>query len=89
MAESQEQPEQEEAPLVDEAVAVAVVEPPAPVPAPARPPSLPEFLEMHVPDVLRCPITLRLINDPVMVMADGSTYSRAAIEQLLAACRES
>jgi hypothetical protein len=35
-----------------------------------------------------CPISFHLMLDPVVLVADGCTYSRAAIEQHLA-CRQS
>jgi hypothetical protein len=36
-----------------------------------------------------CPITLHLLDDPVVLVADGCTYLRAAIELHLAFCRQS
>lgn len=52
-----------------------------------RLPPLDELLEAHAPDQLICPITLSLLDDPVLLFAGGCTYSRAAIEQYLAHCR--
>ena len=54
---------------------------------PVRPPPLDELLEAHAPDQLICPITLSLLDDPVLLFGDGCTYSRAAIEEHLAHCR--
>ena len=34
-----------------------------------------------------CPISLHLLEDPVILAGDGCTYSRAAIEAHLAHCR--
>ena len=56
---------------------------------PPPPPPLKEFVEARTPESLLCPITLHLFDDPVVLAADGCTYSRAAIEQHLAFCRES
>ena len=53
------------------------------------PPPLKEFLELRTPESLLCPITLHLLDDPVVLFADGCTYSRAAIEEHLAFCRKS
>ena len=55
----------------------------------ARPPPLDELLEADAPDHLQCPISLALLDDPVLPPADGCTYSRAAIEQHFDACRRS
>ena len=43
-------------------------------------PPLPEYLEAHAPEDLVCPITLKLLVDLVLLVANGITYSRAAIE---------
>ena len=53
------------------------------------PPSLEEFLETRTPESMLCPITLHLLDDPVVLVGDGCTYSRAAIEEHLAFCRQS
>ena len=53
------------------------------------PPPLKKFLEARTPESLLCPITLHLFDDPVVLVADGCTYSRAAIEEHLAFCRQS
>lgn len=61
--------------------------PPPPPPPVARPPPLQEYLETHAPDDCLCPISLGLLEDPVVLAGDGFTYSRAAIEQRLASHR--
>ncbi len=48
--------------------------------------SLEEVLEAHAPKGLICPISLQLFNDPVLLVADGCTYTHAHIEQHLAWC---
>ena len=60
---------------------------PPPVALDQPPPPLAEFLEAHTPESLLCPITLELLDDPVVLVADGCTYSRAAIERHLDHCR--
>ena len=63
---------------------------PISTPAPERPPPLEEYLEMHVPDSnFLCPISLSLMDDPVLLVGDGWTYSKAAIQQHLDFCRDS
>jgi ankyrin repeat protein len=61
---------------------------PVPAPAPERPPPLEEYLEAHAPEDLMCPISLQLLAEPVMLVADGITYSRAAIDEHFAFCRQ-
>ena len=69
---------------------------PAPTPAPtaiptvARPPPPPlaELVEAGAHEELVCPLTLQLLDDLVMLVGDGMTYSRAAIEMHLAWCRD-
>ena len=53
------------------------------------PPPLEEFLEAQTPEWLLYPITLQLLDDPVLLVGDGCIYSRAAIEEHLAFCRQS
>ena len=60
-----------------------------PPPPPPPPPSLEEFLKARTPESMLCPIKLHLLDDPVVLFADGCTYSRAAIEAHLALCRQS
>lgn len=62
-------------------------EPEPPAPAPERPPPLKEYLETHAPDILVCPIAFSLMHDPVVLAADGCTYSHAAIEAHFNYCR--
>jgi ankyrin repeat protein len=57
-------------------------------PSVERPPPLEEYLDAHAPDDLICPITMTLLADPVTLVADGCTYSRVAIEQHFAFCRQ-
>ena len=45
-------------------------------------------MEAGAPEDLVCPLTLQLLDDPVILVADGITYARAAIEAHLAWCRE-
>ena len=47
------------------------------------------FLDKQAPEDLLCPISLSLLMDPVILAADGITYSRAAIQQHLDNCRAS
>jgi hypothetical protein len=69
--------------------AAAVASAPAPPIAPTELlPSLEEYLEAHAPDHLMCPISLQLLADQVVLMGDGCTYSRAAIQQHLDLCTE-
>ena len=88
-----EQPEQQDEPKKQEAALIPTptssLAPPAliPTPAPQRPPPLDEFLEAKAPEELICPLALHLLDDPVTLLADGITYSRAAIEQHLEHCR--
>ena len=58
-------------------------------PAAARPLPLEEYVEADAPESLLCPISLSLFDDPVLLPADGCTYSRAAIEAHFDACRTS
>ena len=73
---------EEEAPAPAPAPAPSV-----PAPEPTRPPPLKEYLDEHAPESLVCPISLHLLEDPVILAGDGCTYSRAAIEAHLAHCR--
>ena len=73
----------------DDGIAPSGIDQPAPAPAPiARPRPPKEYIEEDAPDSLVCPITLQLMDDPVFLVADGCTYSRAAIEAHFAACRK-
>lgn len=38
-------------------------------------------MEEHLPDQLKCPISLDMYEDPVILAADGFTYSRKKIEE--------
>jgi len=53
-----------------------------------RPAPLRAFLQMHAPPSLMCPISLCLLEEPVLLMADGCTYSRASIERHFAIRRQ-
>mmetsp|Transcript_214 Transcript_214/g.267 ORF Transcript_214/g.267 Transcript_214/m.267 type:complete len:571 (+) Transcript_214:84-1796(+) len=57
------------------------------VPQTPPPPRNPNFIEKtnsgEIPDQLKCPITLEIMMDPV-IAADGMTYERKAIEEVLA-----
>jgi hypothetical protein len=55
---------------------------------PKHPPPLQEYLDAHAPELLLCPISLQLMEEPTLVVVDGCTYSRAAIEQHLEFCRQ-
>lgn len=46
-----------------------------------RPPPLRQCLQQRAPYPLVCPITLQLLQDPVLLLVDGCTYSRTAIER--------
>ncbi len=52
-----------------------------------QPPSLEEYLEAHAPDAFICPISFSLMDDPVLLVGDGCTYSRRSIEEHLDYCR--
>ena len=52
-----------------------------------RPPPLCEYLQARVPPALVCPISLEVLRDPVLLVADGCTYLRAAIERHFAVRR--
>jgi hypothetical protein len=56
---------------------------------PVRLPPLDEFLEADAPDQLICPITMQLVEEPVVLVGDGCTYSKAAIQQHIDYCRQS
>ena len=56
--------------------------------AAAPPPPLADLVEAGAPEELVCPLTLQLLVDPVILTGDGITYSRAAIEEHLALCRD-
>ena len=45
--------------------------------------SVEQYLEQHAPDGLKCPISLQLFVDPVILVGDGCTYSRSCIERHL------
>ncbi len=49
--------------------------------------TLVDYLEKEAPDALSCPISFQLLDDPVILVADGCTYSRACIQQHLDHCR--
>jgi ankyrin repeat protein len=56
--------------------------------APPRPPlPLADFVQADVPHYLSCPIWLQLLDDPVLLVGDGHTYSRAAIQRHFAVRR--
>lgn len=54
-----------------------------------RLPPLDDFLDQRAPDYLICTILTSLLEDPVLLMGDGCTYSRAAIQEHLDFCRNS
>ena len=58
------------------------------VAGPKRPPPLEEYLTLRAPPELVCPLTQSLLDDPVVLAGDGFSYSRAAIKQHLASCRD-
>ena len=60
-----------------------------PPPMPEWPAPLDDFVKADAPRNLTCPISLQLQDDPVMLLTDGRTYSRASIEAHLAHCRSS
>ena len=78
--EGQEEEEEDEAEALAAAIALSL--------APERPPPLEEYLEAGAPDELVCPITLLLLLEPVFLVADGITYSKAAIQEHLDCCRD-
>jgi ankyrin repeat protein len=84
--EEQEQEEDDDADAVALAAAIALSL--APAPAIERPPPLQEFLDAHAPEILLCPISLQLMEEPTLLVADGCTYSRVSIEQHLEFCRQ-
>jgi hypothetical protein len=45
-------------------------------------------LEEHAPEDLLCPISLELMQDPVLLVLDGLTYDRRYIELHIASCRQ-
>ena len=96
MGESKEDGEDDEDESEEEAAAAAAAGAPAGADTPAAttvvgvecPPPLEDFLEASTPENLLCPITLELQDDPVVLLGDGCTYSRAAIKQHLGLCRK-
>eukprot|EP00547_Thalassionema_nitzschioides_P004601 CAMPEP_0194208142 /NCGR_PEP_ID=MMETSP0156-20130528/6672_1 /TAXON_ID=33649 /ORGANISM="Thalassionema nitzschioides, Strain L26-B" /LENGTH=567 /DNA_ID=CAMNT_0038935043 /DNA_START=159 /DNA_END=1862 /DNA_ORIENTATION=+ len=56
-------------------------------PPPINPNFISKTSSSEIPDELKCPITLKVMMDPV-IAADGITYERNAIEKVLA-CEES
>lgn len=48
---------------------------------------LDSYLDKHAPEELLCPISLCLLEDPVILAADGITYSRASIQKHFDSCR--
>lgn len=52
-----------------------------------RPPPLDDYMEAHASATLICPVSLQLLEDPVLLAGDGCTYSRFHIEQHFAARR--
>lgn len=45
------------------------------------------FLDDHAPEELLCPISMCLLDDPVILAADGITYSRTSIQKHFDNCR--
>lgn len=87
---AKEKEEKKATPKAADGAGATVSSSPSILPAPVveRPPPLKTYLDANAPDDCRCPISTTLLDDPVVLAGDGFTYSRAAIQEYFAFCRE-